>query len=119
MTVFSGNDQVFLPALVMGAHASIGLTLNFMPEVYVGIYRAYQQGDLVEAKRLQFQANRVTEIIIRYGQVGAAKAVLKMLDLDCGKTRSPVMPVEGPMFESLRKELKSVSFFASTLPLGE
>ena len=112
-TVFSGNDEVFLPALVMGTHGSIGMTLNFMPEIYVGLYRAYGQGDLAEAQRLQFQANRVIEILLRYGSFGATKAILKMRGIDCGQPREPLMPLEDSQYESLQRELEAIQFIFS------
>lgn len=115
--VFSGNDEVFLPALVMGAHGSIGLTLNFMPQMYVGIYRAYRQGDLAEAQRLQFLANRTIEIVIERGSLGACKAMMKMLGIDCGLPRGPVMPIEGAASDELRQELESVGFFSEICQL--
>lgn len=110
-TVFSGNDEIFLAALSMGAHGSIGLTLNFMPEVYVGIFQAFEKGDIAEAQRLQFYATRVVEAIVRHNSIGACKAVLKMIGMDCGSTRGPVVPVEGKAYETLREELASIGFF--------
>ena len=109
-TVFSGNDEVFLPALVMGAHGTIGMTLNFMPEIYVGIYRAYSQGDLAEAQRLQYQANRAIELLFRYGAFGATKAILKMRGIDCGQPREPLIPLEDSQIENLRRDLESIQF---------
>ena len=114
-TIVSGNDEVFLPALVMGAHGSIGLTINSMPELFVGIYRAYGQGDLAEAQRLQFQANRAIEILLRYGAFGANKAVLKMRGIDCGQPRDPLLPLEDSQYENLHRELEAIQFtFYST-----
>jgi N-acetylneuraminate lyase len=111
-TVLSGNDEVFLPALVMGAHGSIGLTLNFMPRLYVGIYRAYRAGNLTEAQRLQFQANRITEIVLRYGALAACKAALKMLGIDCGPCRGPILSLTDGASDALRRELEAAGFFA-------
>ena len=111
--VFSGNDEVFLSGLVMGAHGSIGLTLIFMPQMYVGIYRAYRRGDLAEAQRLQFLANRTIEVVIERGSIGACKAMMKMLGIDCGLPRGPVTPIEGAAYDELRQELESVGFFSA------
>ena len=46
LLVYSGNDEVFLSGLVMGAKGGIGLTYNFMPQLFVGIYQAFHAGDL-------------------------------------------------------------------------
>ncbi|MBI2437382.1 MAG: dihydrodipicolinate synthase family protein [Lentisphaerae bacterium] len=110
--VFSGNDEIFLPALVMGAHGSIGLTLNFMPRLYVNIYRAFKSGNLAEAQRLQFQANRVIEVVIRHGQLASAKAIMGMLRVaDCGPCRAPIASISGEAQDRLRQDLEQVGFF--------
>ncbi|MBI2439884.1 MAG: dihydrodipicolinate synthase family protein [Lentisphaerae bacterium] len=109
--VFSGEDQVFLPALVMGAHGAIGLTLNLMPRLYVALYRAFRSGNLAVAQRLQFQANRVIEVVIRHGSIAAAKAIMGMLGVDCGPCRGPLATIAGPAYDRLRQDLEQVGFF--------
>lgn len=109
--VFSGNDELFLPALAMGAHGAIGLTLNFMPRLYVALYRAWRAGNLAEAQRLQFQANRVIEVVLRYGQIAATKVIMGLLGVDCGPTRGPIPAIAGEAAERLRQDLASVRFF--------
>jgi N-acetylneuraminate lyase len=42
LNVLSGNDEIFLAALCMGAHGSIGLTLNFMPKLFMDIFNSFQ-----------------------------------------------------------------------------
>lgn len=114
--VFSGNDELLLPALTMGAHGAIGLTLNFMPRLYVALYRAYRAGNWTEAQRLQFQANRVIEVVLRHGQIAATKAIMRMLGVDCGLTRAPIPPIEGAAADRLRQDLAAVGFFDPTFP---
>ncbi len=92
--VLSGNDEVFFPALTMGAWGSIGLTLNFMPQLYVAIYKAFHDGDMTEGMRLQGCVNRVIEAVIDIFPLAAAKTVLSRMGFDVGIPRRPVRPFD-------------------------
>ncbi|HXK58574.1 MAG TPA: dihydrodipicolinate synthase family protein, partial [Acidobacteriota bacterium] len=53
LTVWSGYDQMALAGLIMGAKGVIGANYNYIPEIYVAMYRAYRSGDLARAQELQ------------------------------------------------------------------
>ena len=112
ITVFNGNDEVFLPALLMGAHGSIGSTLNYMPAIYVGIYREWAAGRLEQARELQVRANRVIARILSYGTIQACKAILRMQGHDCGTVRDPLPPLTSADEDKLRRELDEIGFFS-------
>ena len=77
MTVFSGNDEVFLAALAMGAQGAIGLTLNFMPKLFLDTYSHFQAGRVEAAQQSQFLANRVIGVILQYNSLSAGKEVMR------------------------------------------
>jgi len=117
VTVFSGNDEVFLPALVMGAHGSIGLTLNIMPKLYVELYRAFLSGHLNMAQELQAKANRVIQVVVDCGAgfVGALKAIMQMIGFDCGLPRCPIPKLDRSLIHRIRQELTEIGFFSDPL----
>ena len=90
--VLSGSDQMSLPALLMGARGSIGSTHNIVPGKFVGVYRAYKDGDISTAKRLQEEINRLMRVVHRYG-MPSRKAYLRRLGIDCGVYRPPFKPL--------------------------
>ena len=55
--VLSGSDQLFLPALLMGAKGAIGSTQNILPGKFVALYEAYKAGDINTAQSLQREIN--------------------------------------------------------------
>ncbi|MEM7118691.1 MAG: dihydrodipicolinate synthase family protein [Chloroflexota bacterium] len=93
ITVLSGPDEMCLPALTMGAMGAIGTTYNILPNHYAQLFRAYQAGDLAEAQRLQYQANRVIKAFTSVPSIAAIKEILARMGLDCGVPRRPLRPL--------------------------
>lgn len=118
--VMSGNDQVLLGALAMGAHGSIGLTLNIMPSLYVQLYEAYREGNLRAAQQLQFKANRLIATILPFGAGGIAalKPIMKMLGFDCGEARAPLPRLDSSNVERLHQQLETIDFFSDPIYVG-
>ena len=109
-SVFSGMDEQCVFAAMLGTCGNIGSTLNFMPGVYREIHSSYASGDLLRARDLQVQANRVTETMISFGFMSALYDVMALLGLKCGEPRLPVLPLTGLRKEALRAELDSAGF---------
>lgn len=49
-----GREETFFPALMIGAKGSMTACAGIIPEVIVGIYRAYKEGDYSKAYELQY-----------------------------------------------------------------
>ncbi len=92
-TVFSGMDEQAALGLMYGAAGLIGSTLNFMPGVYREIITSIQGGDHARALALQRRANRITELMISHGFVGAFREGMRVLGFDCGRPRLPNLPL--------------------------
>jgi N-acetylneuraminate lyase len=95
LIVYSGNDDVFLSGLIMGAHGGIGLTYNFMPHLFVGIYRAFQSGDLARARELQWKVCDMIDTLSGIGSsnIAAAKVALQHLGFEVGEPQRPILPL--------------------------
>ena len=79
----------------MGAHGGIGLTYNFMPHLFVGIYRAFQSGDLATARELQWKVCDMIDTLsgISSSNIAAAKVALRHLGFEVGEPRRPIRPL--------------------------
>jgi len=111
LSVFSGNDEVLLGALAMGAHGAIGLTLNLMPGLYRDLYKSATSGDFATARCLQDYANRVIAILLRYPVIPAAKEAMRWIGYDCGPCRSPLERLTPAQSTQLIAELRKAEFF--------
>lgn len=111
LVVFAGPDEMLLPILVMGATGGIGATYNCAPELFIGIFRAWEAGDLLEARSLQYEADRLVRAMAPFGIISAAKAVMRLLGLDCGNPRPPLLPLTSEQADTLRHDLQAAGLF--------
>lgn len=110
-TMFSGMDEQFVYAAMMGATGSIGSTLNIMPGVYREIHAYVRNGQHQEAQALQVRANRVTETMISVGFQGALKEILSnLLDKPVGEPRLPRLPLSDEQHKTLHAKLAATAF---------
>lgn len=99
---YNGSDEMLLSGLAAGADGGIGTTYNFQPERIVNIRKLYLANDMQGALKLQSDANRAIEVILRNGVLPASKALLGMLGLDVGLCREPFLPLTDAMLADLR-----------------
>ena len=112
-TMFSGMDEQALYGLMMGVTGNIGSTLNFMPGVYLEMFRAVQEKRFADAQELQLRANRVTAAMIEVGFTGALKAILSdILGHDMGDSRLPNLPITPEGRSVLREKLAKTDYEA-------
>ncbi len=110
-TVLSGNDEVLISSLAMGAHGGVGLTYNLMPGLYLDLYRRFVAGDLAGAREAQCYVNQVIAILMRHPVLGSAKLMLRWKGYDCGLARGPIDNPTEAQQQSLRTELDRIGFF--------
>jgi N-acetylneuraminate lyase len=111
LNVFSGPDQLFAPMLTVGVDGAVGTTYNLLPRHFVRIYESFQNGDIVEARRLQSQANRVIDTFILHGGLPAVKEMMRMLGFDCGSCRRPFGRLDEDQVTALRTDLNRIAFW--------
>ena len=111
LNVFSGPDEKLLSFLVMGVDGGIGTTYNCMPELFLGVYRAFQAGDFERARTLQQQANRVISVMAQFNMIPALKAVMELQGWDVGPPRGPFLPLSAEDRDRLKGGLDRLGFF--------
>ena len=84
INVINGPDECLLCGLSMGADGGIGATYNVMPKLFTRIYNSFQAGNLADAQEAQFKANRLIEVLLKFGVVVGIKDILEMIGYDCG-----------------------------------
>ncbi len=106
-----GIDESLLAALALGAQGAVGSSYNFAAPLYHRLLRAFREQDLPTARREQFRSAQLIHLLARYGYLGAAKAVMKMLGVEVGPAR---LPNGNPTLEQLvqlRADLEQLGFF--------
>lgn len=84
INVINGPDECLLCGLSMGADGGIGATYNVMPKLYAKIYSSFRAGDIDTARKTQYKANKLIEILLKFGVVCGIKEILASLGYDCG-----------------------------------
>lgn len=100
--IFCGHDEIVMAALAAGADGAILASANLIPDIWQKIYAAVKAGDLATAQDWQAKVQKLVRIIIRKGATQAVKEGLRMMGLEVGDSRHPIMP--GGAFEREDRE---------------
>lgn len=104
-----GRDEMMLPALSIGAEAFIGSTYGYNAPIYLAIMKAFKDGDIAEAARLQYKANLIITRLDKYGN-GCGKAFMKAAGLDLGPCRRPLATMPEETYSEFLNDLKDTEF---------
>lgn len=102
--VWNGLDEMLFSGLAAGADGGVGSTYNCMLPLIRGVFQNFREGKVKEAGEYQKKVNAVIEVIARHGIFASEKELLRLWGIDCGKCRSPFMPLG----ETGKQELKAV-----------
>lgn len=103
-----GRDENLLSALVLGAKGGVGSTFNYAAPLYLQLIEAFNQGNLVEARRLQQLSIDMIRLLGKYGGIASGKAYMRYVGMDCGEFRLPVKNMTGEMYNEFVKDVKSL-----------
>lgn len=106
-----GVDEALLSGLVIGVKGAVGSTYNYAAPLYNSIMEAFDAGDIQKAEELQFKAVQMVQLLVKYGGIGAGKAFMKLIGVDCGWFRKPIQPLSDESLQSLKVDLEKIGFF--------
>ncbi|MGQ0647252.1 MAG: dihydrodipicolinate synthase family protein [Gemmatimonadaceae bacterium] len=105
-----GVDETLLAALATGARGAVGSTYNWAPRLYRDLITAFEQGDFVEARRLQSVSVAMIDAIAATGFLGTAKALMCRLGMPVGPARAPVGNPTTAQVDELLVRLRALGF---------
>ncbi len=109
--VLFGSDEMLLSGLCGGAHGAIGSTYNFAAPLYNKIISAFAENNIAEAQRLQGLAVQMVNAIMQFEAQPGLKAMMKLVDLDCGPSRLPLVTLKPDEVDKLRRDMEEIGFF--------
>ena len=106
--VLSGFDEYLVANLMAGGDGLIGGLSNIAPRLVVGIYDAYQSGDLAKVAELQRRVNILMRLYsLSQPFVGAIKAAVSMVVAGVrGACRSPAGELTADQLAAVRETLR-------------
>lgn len=94
LMILNGYDELFLPALSIGAKGAIGSTFNVMAEIYLQIAAAYRAKDIETARQGQSKANHIIRTLIETDLYPGLKYILTRMGIEAGECRKPFEPLK-------------------------
>ncbi|XP_070765148.1 N-acetylneuraminate lyase [Enoplosus armatus] len=93
-SVVYGMDEQLLAALAMGAHGAVGSTYNYVGCHVNKLISAFEKGDLIQARTIQFKMQELLSYAKKTGfDLGVNKQLMiEVSGLCLGPPRLPVMP---------------------------
>ena len=110
-----GFDELLLAGLTFGVRGAVGATYNFAAPLYLRLLDAFQRGDLATARLAQRQSVRMIRILLEFGFSRASKALMQLLDVDCGPVRLPLKTMTEVEVKELWRRLEGMDGFSRPL----
>jgi 4-hydroxy-tetrahydrodipicolinate synthase len=91
--VFTGNNVLIHPALCIGAKGAVSTLANVAPELFVGLYRSFEEGRSTEALEYQKVVVHLQSCLAGLPYVPVVKYLLRLKSLPGGESRAPHLPL--------------------------
>ena len=107
LTVWSGNDDMTVPMMALGAKGIISVVSNIAPLETQAMARAALAGDFDTAASIQIELQPLIELLFSEVNPIPAKAAMKLIGFDCGQCRMPLSPMSEEKYNKLKRMLIS------------
>lgn len=110
INVINGADECLLCALNMGADGGIGACYNMMPKLFQQIYDNFKAGNTEAAQEAQYKANKVIELLLKFGVVAGIKDALNMIGFNVGPMVRPQRGLSDEAKAAFHAALKDLNY---------
>jgi len=107
----AGSDEAYINSLVLGYDGAVGSTYNFGAPLYHKIRAAFEAGDMEQARLWQARALEMIEVLFGTCGRGGLKAMMRMVGIDCGPVRRPLLPTTEEQIKQLEIKLTEMGWF--------
>lgn len=107
LVIYSGNDDVIVPAMSVGASGVISVAANIIPHDIHEICAAYLAGDVKKAAEMQLRAfDLIDKLFIEVNPI-PIKNAMNMLGFDVGGLRPPLCDMEEQHADAVRASMQA------------
>jgi 4-hydroxy-tetrahydrodipicolinate synthase len=107
--VISGNDNLTLPMISMGAKGVISVVANVDPARMSQMVNAALEGDFVKAGKLHYELYNLMKVLFIESNPVPAKDALNMMGRPAGHVRMPLAPLKDESTLKLKNVLKELN----------
>ncbi len=107
--VYSGNDDIIVPLMSVGAKGVISVLSNVCPKETEEMCRLCLEGKIREAGEMQVKYYGLVKALFSEVNPIPVKAAMKLLALDSGKVRLPLYEMEEKNLLKLKSEMEKLN----------
>jgi 4-hydroxy-tetrahydrodipicolinate synthase len=106
--VISGDDNLSLPLISLGADGVISVVANLLPALTSEMVRLGLLGNFEEARKIHYQLYDFVNLLFADGSPGGAKAALSSIGMCNNYLRLPLVPVSAEHRQKIAKLYKQL-----------
>ena len=110
LPLYSGNDDLTLPALSMGGLGVISVVSNLCPEAMTRLCRLWREGRAAEAKALQLSLIPLCDVLFCEVNPIPVKAAMEMRGICTAEVRLPLSPADEGVRKRVADALRKLEF---------
>ena len=103
--VLSGEDLLTYSILSLGGDGVIAASAHVAGSLYSEMCKKALSGDLLGAENIHYKIKGITQALFAEPNPTAIKACLKLMGMDFGDVRLPLIPAKEKTYNLLRSEL--------------
>ncbi|MDD4275356.1 MAG: dihydrodipicolinate synthase family protein, partial [Clostridia bacterium] len=111
-TVYIGNDEQILPALMLGASGIISVASNVVPALICSICNLYDEGKIKEAQQIFKKVLPFINSLFCETNPIPVKTAMNLIGFDAGNLRLPLVPMQENNLNKLKTELKKLNLIS-------
>lgn len=108
LALYSGNDDITVPLMSIGAVGTVSVLANVEPKVVHNMVHSFLNGDVKEAQRIQLKYNGLVKSLFVEVNPIPVKEAMNILGKNVGKCRLPLGDLDEKNREIVKKELQEV-----------
>lgn len=105
VAIYSGNDDQVVPLMALGGRGVISVLGNVAPADTSRMAKAYLEGAVEEARRIQLRYLPLVAALFREPNPVPVKMAVSMLGFATGEVRLPLLPASAAVREELEREM--------------
>lgn len=112
ITILSGNDNLTLPLMSLGAKGSISVLANVAPKLCSEMMAAIDRNEWERARQIHYRTFALTEALFEETNPIPVKAALEIMGIVDGEIRLPLVPLQEKHVPRLRRELEKLGLLS-------
>lgn len=108
MSFLTGREEALLPCLMMGAKGCMTATSGILPEIMVGIYNAWQEGNYAEARDLQFSVLLLIRTMSALPFPLGFKVAMETRGFEMGPPKQPLSDAERSNYKTMKARIEKI-----------